>query len=567
MGNLLVSDSCWDGSSGQPKKSSILHTPTPKHRHRVKLLFGCQTEEEHRDYVKEICEAIANMHGEEGLQVVGLEYRFWHNPNTCNCAKKWTQQLHHPKVRAEEEKKAAEEDHASSQLSQQDSDADRGRKNSTKTYEHKISDLSFGTDDADFFPDEADKKSNDESDEAHDDDDSSSSDEQARDISRSFRELSIQHEEFMVPIGEPLSRTSSATDLNQQFQFGTRQGSDRSVQTTTTMFSLKTHHSRASGTTTTSKSSVDDDSTGCSLRLFHKSTNTPITDKNHELFLAHGKMYDEVARLCMEYAQSVMLREGNLEWQNMGRGVGAMVSKDRCSATKKPVLLVVTGKGKVAAGIFSRRHLMTNGLEISTALPYLREAKERNMQIAILDPNVNGSQEAMNSVTKSLERLFLEEEDSAEDIYILAHSMAGSQLVRFLHGKTHRKEDEDTPSDYEIRSGLGFLQQIKAVAFTDSNHNINWIKNNPPVSELVQGPSSLYIKSHKVHEDSKVLGELHHDCEFWKHRFGSIKTIWAGTKEHSLTNYTGMPFIWDHFDTFLEGSGSGRNEQEGSTSR
>merc|ERR1719503_436124 len=104
---------------------------------------------------------------------------------------------------------------------------------------------------------------------------------------------------------------------------------------------------------------------------------------------------------------------------------------------------------------------------------------------------------------------------------------------------------------------MKFLQQIKAVAFTDSNHNINWTKHNPPLKELIEGPSSLYIKSHKVHEDAKKLGELHHDCNFWKHRFGTVKTIWAGTNEHALTNYAGMQYIWDHFDDFLEGNDGG----------
>jgi hypothetical protein len=558
MGNIVSEhDCCWGGSSGQQKKpGAILETPTTRHYGRdVKLLFGCQTEEEHYDYVKEMCEAIATKHGEEGLQVLGFEYRFYHNPKTCKCDhfsqtinQSSMQGQDEQRIRPEEEKKSSEEkqliaekqylytisDVSINDESQKDFTADR--KKTTKSrpqFQQVISDLSFGE--------------SDESDDKESQDDSVSDDE--RHISRGFRELSIQENEFVVPIGEPLSRASSMNDLTNPF--GVRMGSERSMLTSTTMFSLATHHSRNSSITSDENSGED-----CSLRLFHKSSNTLMTEKNHELFVAHGKMYDEVVRLCMEYAQDVMMKEGNLEWKNMGGGVGAIVSRDR--SFRKALLLVITGKGKVGAGIFSRRHLMTRGLEVSTALPFIRGAKVRNMDVALLDPNVNGSQEAMKSVKKSLERLFFEQGTTKEDVYILAHSMGGSQIARFLHDKTHLKADTKgtpTPPAADIQTGSAFLQQIKAVAFTDSNHNINWTKKNPAVTELLEGPSSLYIKSTKVHEDAKVLGELHHDCDFWKHRFGSIKTIWGGTSEHALTNYTGISYIWDHFDTFLEASG------------
>jgi hypothetical protein len=562
MGNRVSGqDSCWGGSSGQQKKpGAIVEPPTTRNYGRhVKLLFGCQTEEEHYDYVKEICETIATKHGEEGLQVLGFEYRFYHNPKACKCDhfsqtnnQSSMQGQDEQRIRPEEEKKASEEkqliaenqylrttsDVSINDESQEDSTADRKKTTKSKPQlRHTISDLSNG-----------------ESDES--DDDASQYDSASDDERHISRGISIKEDEFLVPIGEPLSRPSSMNDLTNGF--GVRMGSERSMQTISTMFSLATHHSRNSSLTSDENSGED-----CSLRLFHKSSNTLMTESNHELFVAHGKMYDEVARMCMEYAQDVMMKEGNLEWQNMGGGVGAIVSRNR--SFRKALLLVITGKGKVGAGIFSRRHLMTKGLEVSTALPFVRGAKVRNMDVALLDPNVSGSQEALKSVQKSLERLFFEQGTSEEDIYILAHSMAGSQIARFLHDKTHLKADTKgaptIPPAACIQAGSTFLQQIKAVAFTDSNHNINWTKKNPPVTELLEGPSSLYIKSHKVHGDAKVLGELHHDCDFWKHRFGSIKTIWGGTSEHALTNYTGISYIWDHFDTFLEVSGTDVEEE------
>ena len=148
------------------------------------------------------------------------------------------------------------------------------------------------------------------------------------------------------------------------------------------------------------------------------------------------------------------------------------------------------------------------------------------------------------------------DEDHSTGLYVLAHSMAGSQLVRFLHNKTttssFRKDQLNGAITGNSAAGFSFLKQIKAVAFTDSNHNINWTKDNPPVTDLLVGPSSLYIKSHRVHEDAKILGQAHHDCHYWKRRFGDIKTIWAGTNEHALTNFAARQYIWDHFDDFLD---------------
>jgi len=558
MGNLLSgNDNCWEGTPNSGKKQAAFTAESTKH---IKLLFGCQNFEEHLEYVEEVCDLIADKHGEEGLAILGLEFRYIadtkssqapSNDTQFSSSSEWSLRR---RVQEEEEKKKQdyeysmtthEEEHAPDHISISDDNIGDGRKTDSKDsrqYRRAISDVS--------------------SDVGSKDDDGSTSDEE-RDLSFAIRQMSIDRKEFLVPIGEPISRVNSSNEIG----FGVRMGSDRTLQTATTMFSLTTHQSRTSSSE--SRSSAGTPTSPSGYLLFHKSTNTLITEKNHQLFIAHGKMYDEAARLSMEYAQDLMMKEGNLEWQSMGDGVNAIVTRNR--SFQRPLLLIVTGKGKVGAGIFSRRHLMTSGIETSTALPFVQDAIKRKMDVAILDPNGSGTRNAMQSVKASLESLFLEHGATDEDVYILAHSMAGSQIVRVLHDKTFDRMTSSTTTnakeiapiarssskEFQIQTGMNFLQQIKAVAFTDSNHNINWTEHNPPLKELIEGPSSLYIKSHKVHEDAKKLGELHHDCNFWKHRFGTVKTIWAGTNEHALTNYAGMQYIWDHFDDFLEGTDGG----------
>ena len=637
MGNEISTASCWTANES-PKASALMMmmtttertttTATSKqeqsnsssnsnskyhHHHKKKLLFGCQTDEEHDEYVKEVCSAIANKRGQDGLSILGLEFHKWHHPKTCTCPLPASSSSSIQRQQQQQKKQDKDKENelvtttmttshdlttketfttvCSSSTVEEEDEKQRQRQKTKVVYRRDVSSLSRDDDDDD------------------DDDDDSISKELTFVDTTTTKE---EEEEFMVPIGEPISRENSMADLNQAITFGSRMGSERSASTAFTMFSLATHHSYISGGDGSSSSSSDgrggdngdgnyygsssgsDNFETCSIRLYHKSTNTCITEKNHEFFIAHGKMYDEVARLCMEYAQDIMIQEGELEWQHVGDGVGALVSRNRrrrClqqqqqlqKNKKKPVLLIVTGKGKVRAGIFSRRHLMTSGLEVSTALPFIRGANERNMNVIMLDPNVNGTQKAMKAVQSSLEKLFFdqqqqqeeeEEEESTttntntcndkEDLYILAHSMAGSQLTRFLHDNTFIKKDDNNPRSStspttasriipkNIKAGKDFLRQIKRVSFTDSNHNINWCKKNPPVTELLVGEASLYIKSHKPHDEKKQLGQLHHDCQFWKHRFGTIKTIWGGTSEHALTNYTGRDYIWDHFDSFLD---------------
>ena len=36
--------------------------------------------------------------------------------------------------------------------------------------------------------------------------------------------------------------------------------------------------------------------------------------------------------------------------------------------------------------------------------------------------------------------------------------------------------------------------------------------------------------------------------QYWEHRFGSVRTVWAGTADHSLTNWAAHDSIWEHFD-------------------
>ncbi len=301
----------------------------------------------------------------------------------------------------------------------------------------------------------------------------------------------------------------------------------------------------------------------CSTRLFHISSNSVLDRKNRKNFIADGEMYDETARLCQEYAINVMQREGDLIWvtvcddRQKGEPIRALVSKehplssrDDLDNTTKPTLLVVTGSGKVRAGVFSREHLMLSGLECSSALPMVREAKRRNMNIAMIDPNVRGDRLGMHTFEASMAKIFAHWEATTSerndelfnssfgrDLYILSHSASGAQLVRYLLEKEQH-----------------YLPHIRAIAFTDSTHNIQWAREHHSLYNFLQSSICAYFRCAKQDDDQWYLhaaGERVPADPFWQRRFGQIQTYYAGTNEHSLTNWCALKKVWQHFDQFL----------------
>mmetsp|Transcript_57771 Transcript_57771/g.141101 ORF Transcript_57771/g.141101 Transcript_57771/m.141101 type:complete len:630 (-) Transcript_57771:95-1984(-) len=326
--------------------------------------------------------------------------------------------------------------------------------------------------------------------------------------------------------------------------------------------------------------------------LFHASTGTLITTKNRKKFIADGDMYDAIARAAMEYSQEVMMNDASLEWvtveesANNPEPIRALVSKclleDETLLDTAPTLLVITGKGKVRAGIFSRQHLLVSGMECSTAIPIVREAKIRNMNVIMLDPNVHGDRLGMVTFEKSMAKIFRRWEEGQQarederddddhkitsrsnkvltnessgssssairgtnrevsscrrqDLFVLSHSASGAQLQRYL--LDHYRH---------------YVPHIRAICFTDSTHNIQWTKGKDELQELLESDRSVYFKSSKEPSEDLLnplpsLGKKLETDGYWRHRFGSISTRCAGTSEHSLTNFFTQPEMWKHFD-------------------
>lgn len=331
----------------------------------------------------------------------------------------------------------------------------------------------------------------------------------------------------------------------------------------------------------------------CMQRLFHIPSGLFVDEKNRKQFCADGEMYEQVTRLCQEYAQDLMCQEGNLEWHvveavsasghkedvRMMVSKGHMVLKEESSADAetgdRPTLMIATGRGKVRAGIFSRMHMMCSGLESATAIPLIREAAARGINIIVLDPNVHGDANGFVTFTKCMDHYFSFKMQKSLDetgLYVLSHSASGGHMARYLLDKS----DE-------------VLAHFHAIAFTDSTHNIQWTKkqatnahsphksrslftvaksitaekeegDTSPLQDLLESERCVYFRCANIRRNGlkwsiHPAGEPAETDAFWTHRFGKIRTLWAGTDEHSLTNWFSHAKIWEHFDKFLRTEG------------
>ena len=135
---------------------------------------------------------------------------------------------------------------------------------------------------------------------------------------------------------------------------------------------------------------------------------------------------------------------------------------------------------------------------------------------------------------------------SGGEFYVISHSASGGHLARYFLDRCESR----------------FLHNISAVAFTDSTHSVQWSNSDERrvLFDFLQCDRCIYFRC--AREGDGVAGDgnlwyLHpagqevQTDSFWKHRFGRIRTVWAGTNEHSLTNWYSHAKIWEHFDQFL----------------
>mmetsp|Transcript_6631 Transcript_6631/g.13684 ORF Transcript_6631/g.13684 Transcript_6631/m.13684 type:complete len:586 (-) Transcript_6631:2127-3884(-) len=292
----------------------------------------------------------------------------------------------------------------------------------------------------------------------------------------------------------------------------------------------------------------------CRRKLVLIETGALITPDNRADYIADGIMYDRIADFCQEVAQEAMCEDYNLEWtqvapashQGQRAEIRAIVSKhaddDDDDNETTGTIIIVTGRGVVKAGIFSRQALVCGeGLEIGSAWHLLREASLRHMKVIMPDPNCRGDRWGYDVIRQSLRKLW--PEDPSEDVYMVIHSAGGSNVQRFFL---------DTAGTSQTH-----LPQIKAMALTDSTHNLQWSKREPEWLAFWESDRVIYFKSAQTLRDADgsrwylhAAGTPIQTDSFWHHRFGKVRTCNAGTDIHAMTNWFAHQPIWKHLDQY-----------------
>ena len=238
-------------------------------------------------------------------------------------------------------------------------------------------------------------------------------------------------------------------------------------------------------------------------------------------------------------------------------------SKSASEDTCRPTLLVISGRGRSRAGIFSRKQLLVSGIEAATAFNTVKEGRKRGLNVVLMDhysqQDPNSQIDTMDAFESSLEAIFASDQEqdgsswhssshafdsSRGPVFVLAHSASGGKLVvSLLEGKARRH----------------LLPRIGGIVFTDSTHNIQWCSGVQRVWNLLESQKCLYIRSNEVRsssswrdgDETRRAGEEVNVDTFWEHRFGTIRTVWAGTADHSLMNMKSVGIIWSHFDDLI----------------
>lgn len=506
-------------------KTPLINRPIAQSVRGGVFLKGCETPDQHYERIKAILEAVKDLHGSEGLRAMGLEYRV---------------------VRCDEHKETL--------ITMQDNgDACR-----------------LQSDDESNCFDVYVKESG-------------SDDDEVVDGEAAFAALA------KLKMGETPASSPQPELLSSEITLSLRSNDGSCFSNN----GLASHHAEIGTAPSLAALEVDDFCDGgattncvdnilfchlCTRRLFDIASNTMMDSDNRKRFIADGDMYEAASRLVQEHAQYVMMDEGRMTWVTVEEArdehtepIRILINSDHPlvtgrSSNDRPTVLICTGRGMVRAGIFSRQHLMCTGLESSTAVPIVRDAVTRHLNVVIVDPNVHGEAQGFVTFQKTMnfleghfgvadqEKETEEKELSCRHMYVVSHSASGGHMARYFLDKCDS----------------AFLRNIRAVAFTDSTHSIQWAKADDKkyLFDLLQGKQCVYFRC--ARERDGIAGDgnkwyLHPAGEhvqtdsFWRHRFGTILTMWAGTNEHSLTNWYSHAKIWEHFDHFLFGKKFNRN--------
>lgn len=270
-----------------------------------------------------------------------------------------------------------------------------------------------------------------------------------------------------------------------------------------------------------------------SSEWFDKGTNKTFHFNEDGMFVSEDglgpqkgfKNDDDFSDWVHEYVVSEMKKAGLIEKCHPDKGAPIYHTENAFISPSK-LLVLIQGTGRVRAGVWSVGVIAYAGLNAGSVLPYIQEARKRNMEVIVLNPNdprysmfIDRYRTNIGMVRHTLaifEDLILP--SNPRKVYIICHSMGGECTIACL-----RKFPE------------WMIEHVRAIAMTDA------CESSPKVEGLKM---DLWCKEHNINwicSDEEINTKLPDGI--------AAQHFSAGTKDHPLSTAKACPFIWPFFDS------------------
>ena len=133
--------------------------------------------------------------------------------------------------------------------------------------------------------------------------------------------------------------------------------------------------------------------------------------------------------------------------------------------------MLIQGTGAVRAGIWARKPIINDSLDIGTVFPMVLWAKQRGLAVLIMNPNCSKDPitgklikgHTMDSHCEYLWEKLVANTLPDRPLLMVAHSAGGYCAAKIVHRFSKRKNMINP-------TGENFFKRAVAVAFTDSCH-------------------------------------------------------------------------------------------------
>lgn len=227
------------------------------------------------------------------------------------------------------------------------------------------------------------------------------------------------------------------------------------------------------------------------------------------------KNNDQLCDWLTSYVQHRMIEEGLVTCEAGGATI--YYTPNALNQPEK-LLVLICGSGRIMAGLWSVGVCAYAGLKAGSVLSMIEEARKRDMEVIVLNPNAARSYEHPEIVFKDLII-----PANPNKVWIVGHSMGGSSTCNII------SKNAEWVINHVMAFALtdGCESSIHAEGFKINKwahiHGINWVRSKEEINKELQPSPSCQRRS-------------------------------ACTNDHPLTTWKAFPYIWEWFDEHQEKS-------------